>query len=423
MWGQMRLLWFSHFVPFPPKGGAHQRSFNLIRHASSSHEISLVAFNLQQESRERLAEHSRELKKYCDNVEFWELPVQWRCARWWAGLALSPLFRDPYGCRALWSRQLAARWQQIIHRHQGALVHFDSIDLGLYARTVNGCRTVLNHHNCESAMTYRRAQRESNPIKKAYLRLLARQLARLEQVLCHRFDVNTAVCELDARQLRAGNPKAHIHVVENGTDTEYFAPTRDPVEPMSLIFAGTMNWYPNVSAVRFFVREIWPLIKQRCPNVRLYLAGNSPSRSLIRWLEQDPKIVLVASPDDIRPWLARAAVFVCPILDGGGTRLKILDALAMGKPVVTTTIASEGLRVRHEEHILAADAPRDFAREVLRALQDERLRNRLGAAGRALVERYYTWERIALQLEQAYRCALTAGGCNQQQIEPFAANS
>jgi len=412
----MRLLWFSHVVPFPPKGGNLQRSFNLIRYISTSHEICLVAFNFQGERKDRLREYASELQKYCEDVDFWELPIRWRSTRWWAWLVLSPLFQDPYGCRSFWSRRLTARWQQTLQRHEGALLHFDSIDLAMFAGAANGFRKVLNHHNCESAMTYRRAQREPNSVKKAFLYSLARKLGRLERTICDRFDVNTTVCKLDAQQLRARNPKAHIHVVENGTDTEYFLPSRNLEEPRSLVFAGSLNWYPNLSAIRFFGREIWPLVKQRCPGVRLYLVGRFPPHWLVRWAKRDPKIVLVANPEDIRPWVGRASVFVCPILDGGGTRLKILDALAMAKAVVSTTIGCEGLRVKHGENILVADAPRDFANQVVRVLENGALRHQLGASGRALVERCYSWEKIAWQLKQAYRCALHREMCDERPV-------
>lgn len=409
----MKLLWFSHFVPFPPKGGVYQRSFNLIRYMSRSYEVFLIAFNLRRESEERLVSCAGELRKYCENVEFWELPLQWRSGRWWAELAVSPLFRAPFGCRAFWSERLAACWQKTLREHGGALLHVDSPDLALFMAAAKSFRKVLNHHNCESAMADRRAQVERNLLKKSYLLNQARKLADLERQVCHHFDVNTVVSETDGQLLRARNPKAHIHIVENGTDPSYFEPSSVPEEPASLIFASSMDWYPNISAIRFFVHEIWPLVKQQRPDAVLYLAGQSPPAWLVRWVERDPHIVLVADPADVRPWVARAAVFICPIVDGGGTRLKILDALAMGKAVVSTSIGCEGLRVKHGENILVADAPRDLACQVLRVLEDHSLRHRLGVAGRTLVEKEYSWERIAGQLEQAYRCATHRGPCER----------
>lgn len=149
--------------------------------------------------------------------------------------------------------------------------------------------------------------------------------------------------------------------------------------------------------------------------MRLYVAGQRTSTSLVRWLERDPDIIVVANPDDIRPWLARAAVFICPMLDGGGTKLKILDAMTMGKPVVSTSIGCEGLRVEHGKNILIADAPHAFAEAVSHILENRTLREQLSQTGRTLVEEQYSWEVIGGHLAQAYQCALGGGGCGRQQ--------
>lgn len=404
----MKLVWLSHFIPFPPRGGSRQRSFNLIRHISAKYETHLVALNMQGETRERAAEYASELRKYCAEVEIWDPPYRWRGARWWAQLMLSPLYRHPYGSRALWSPALGRRWEGFLAKHPGALVHFDSIDLALYFPPAADFRKVLNHHNCESAMAERRAEKEPNPLKRVYLRGQARKLKRLEQEVCHQFDVNLTVSELDTRTLLERNPRAQCHVVENGTDTEYFHPSETPPEPNTIVFAGGLSWYPNISGIQYFARDIWPLLKKQCPGIRWYLAGRSPAASVIQVAKSDPDITLVPDPEDIRPWIWKAAVFICPIIDGG-TRLKILDALAMGKAVVSTNIGCEGLDVKPGKDVLVADTPQDFAGRVLRALQDEALRKQLGMNGRALVERLYSWEVIAGHLDQAFHCTRGSG--------------
>jgi polysaccharide biosynthesis protein PslH len=409
----MRLLWFSHFVPFPPRGGNLQRSFNLIRQMSKSYEISLVALNFLGEPPQQLREKSSELKKYCESVEIWEMPHPWRGVRWWAELAWSSIFRDPFSCRARYSRQLLLQWESKLARNAGALLHVDSIDLALFANATDGFRKVLNHHNCESAMAYRSAEGEPNPVKKAYLWLQARKLENLERSICGNFNVNTVVSEHDLHLLRANHPRAHIHIVENGVDTHYFVPAKVEQEPCSLIFSGTLDWQPNLSAIRFFVHEVWPSIKARYRDARLYLAGRNPPAPLLQWAAHDSNIVVLPNPEDVRPLLARAAIYVCPILEGGGTRLKILDAMAMAKPVVSTTIGCEGLRVTHGENIMIADAAHDFAENVVQLIENKGLRNQIANGGRALVEREYNWERIAYQLERAYRCAMEPGTCER----------
>jgi glycosyltransferase involved in cell wall biosynthesis len=410
----MKLVWLSHFIPYPPRGGASQRTFNLLRCASQKHEVHLVAMNLKGVTPELASEYAQELRKHCAEVEIWETPCRWRGPRWWAHLALSPLYREHYGSRALWTPELGRSWEQFIAKHLGALIHFDSIDLARYFPQVVRFRKVLNHHNCESAMMERRAQKEPNPAKRLYLWHQSRKLGQLEARLCHQFDVNLTVSELDTLSLRKRNPWAHYHVVENGTDTDYFTPAEAEPEPKSLVFTASLRWYPNVSGILYFGREIWPLIKRACPSVRLYLAGRQPCPPIIQWARRDPSITVIPNPEDARPWLARGAVFICPIIDGGGTRLKILDAMAMGKAIVTTSIGSEGLRVKHDENILVADSPQDFANAVLHLLGNEALRKHLGTNGRALVEQLYSWGVIGDHLEEAYRCATRPRGGKQQ---------
>jgi glycosyltransferase involved in cell wall biosynthesis len=255
-------------------------------------------------------------------------------------------------------------------------------------------------------MAARRAEIEANPLKKLYLWHQARKLRWLEESICDQFDVNLAVSELDAQTLLERNPRAHFRIVENGTDTEYFHPSDAEPEPNTLVFAGSLNWYPNLSAIRYFDEQIWPLIKLACPDARFYIAGQKPPGWLRTLAERDPNVTLIPSPQDIRPAVARAAVFVCPILDGGGTKVKVLDALAMGKAVVSTSVGCEGLAVEHQRDVLIADAPKDFAAYVQRLLSHRGLRAELGISGRRVVERAYSWQAVGHRLEGAYDQAL-----------------
>jgi glycosyltransferase involved in cell wall biosynthesis len=404
----MKLIWLSHFIPYPPRGGAHQRSFNLLREAARRFETTLVAINHEGHPPDRLAAYASDLGRFCKHVLVWELPFAWRGAGWWARLALNVFGQYPFGCRARWSSELAARWKEVLDGHADSLVHFDSIDLAPYFPPAASFHKVLNHHNCESAMARRRAQLEPQVFKRKFLEIEATKIERLEKKFCPLFDVNLAVSDVDAKALGSHDPRARFCVVENGTDTHFFVPSEAAPEPDSIIFSGSLGWYPNQSAIRFFDENIWPLIKQRRPQARFYVAGQTPPQSLVNWAQHDPRVTLVADPEDMRPWAARAAVFVCPIVDGGGTRLKILDALAMGKAVVSTSIGVEGLNVRNGEHLLVADAPQDFANQVLRLFDDPALRQTLAANGRAMVEECYSWDAVGRHLEEAYRIALEA---------------
>ena len=264
----MKLLWLSHFVPFPPRGGNVQRSYNLIRQAARSREVHLLALNLHGEPQEKLREYESALRSDCASVEFCALPYSWRGKRWWLEAAVSPLAGRAFSCRALLSPAALARWTNLLNAHPDALVHLDSIDLALYADAARSHRKVLNHHNCESAMAYRQAAKETNPVQRQYVKLQAAKLEAEERALCASFGANLVVSEQDQRLLEAIQPKGRYCVVANGVDTAFFRPAAAEPEPHSVVFTGMLGWGPNVSAMDFLFRRVWPKVKERFPGAR-----------------------------------------------------------------------------------------------------------------------------------------------------------
>lgn len=401
---RMKLIWLSHFMPFPPIGGAHQRSYHLLRQASRNYEVILIAFNRPAENPETLALYEKELRKFCAEVEFWNLPFPWKGARWWAGLLINTFQSDPYSCHVYQSRVLLSRWREILRKHPDALVHVDSSDLAAFADAAHDRRILLNHHNSESAMAFRRAGLEPNPARKLLLFAQAKKQAALEKRLGLRVSVNAVVSREDGRSLRVQCPSAHVHVVENGTDTEYFAPFQATSEPNTLVFAASLNWYPNISALRYFRELIWPKLRNEIPELRCFIAGQNPVREIEQWADADPAITLIANPPDIRPWIAKGNVVICPMVDGGGTRLKLLDAMSAGKAIVTTRVGAEGLGIEHGKEALIADSAEEFARLTVRLLGDSSLQAELVQNARSFVVKRFGWDTIGKNLAAAYAC-------------------
>jgi glycosyltransferase involved in cell wall biosynthesis len=215
---------------------------------------------------------------------------------------------------------------------------------------------------------------------------------------------------LDVLSLQAVDTEAHFHVVTNATDPEFFRPTGNQSQPATAIFAAAFDWYPNLSGAEHLLKDIWPLIRAAVPEGKLLLAGKRPPKSLYRATELDSRVDVIADVEDIRPLIQQSEVVVCPVTEGGGTRLKILDALAMGKAVVSTARGCEGLNVQAGRHLLVANSAQEFAQFVLKLWSDSSLRARLGHAGRVLIEEQYNWRVAAQQLRNAYRCALS--GCH-----------
>jgi glycosyltransferase involved in cell wall biosynthesis len=411
----MRILWVSGFVPYPPAGGALQRSYHLLRLAGRSHEIHLVALdNLAPHLRANARTDAvRALLDVCASVEVFAGRFRESRLRWML-MAARTFFRStPYDVNWLWQPEMGRFLHALALQVGFDVVHVDTIGLMRYDDSVPGVPIVLNHHNVESQMTHRRADGERSLSRRVYLRRDARKLERYERIACRRAAVNITVSALDAERLRAVVAGAETIVVENGVDLEYFRPrSGQPQEPASLIFAGTMNWYPNQEAMRYFLKDVWPLLLADNPERRLSIIGRDPPAEVLE-ATREGTVRAPGFVSDVRPYLAAAATYVCPIRDGGGTRLKVLDALAMGMPLVATGLAVEGLGLAEEVHYLRAETPPDYLRQIRRLETEPALRDQLSESGRRFVEQHYSWDVIGQHLLHAYEQAGRKGRCGE----------
>ncbi|HGE72140.1 TPA: glycosyltransferase, partial [Candidatus Poribacteria bacterium] len=191
----------------------------------------------------------------------------------------------------------------------------------------------------------------------------------------------------------------------NGVDTDYFKPMDMKEDESQIVFVGSMDWQPNEDAVLYFCDQIFPLIKSDIPNVKFYIVGSNPTERVLK-LKNIDGVIVTGLVDDVRSYMSQSAVFVVPLRIGGGTRLKILQALAMKKAVVSTSIGCEGLGLKHNEHLLISDDPIEFAKSVTLLIKDRELRYGLGEKGRKLVEDQYDWKAISMKLDALYRKAI-----------------
>jgi len=254
-------------------------------------------------------------------------------------------------------------------------------------------------------MMERRAALERDSLKRVYFRREVAKLAAAETYWCEQFDLNTVVSEEEGTHLSNHCPNARWRVVANGVDVEYFSPVTGPCGA-KLLFCGGLTWYPNQDAMRFFFADVWPLLIRNVPEVEMCVIGRSPPAWLQRIARDDSRVRVTGFVDDVRPFFGNATVYVCPIRDGGGTRLKILDALAMGLPLVATRFACSGIDVKEGEHVLFAETPEEFVLQIRRVLDDAALWRALSTAGRILIEQHYSWDTIGRELQGAYEAAI-----------------
>jgi glycosyltransferase involved in cell wall biosynthesis len=225
---------------------------------------------------------------------------------------------------------------------------------------------------------------------------------RYEAAILPRYDRVAVSSAVDAHELKTIAPKAELTVVPNCVDLDTFRPLACEREPATVIFSGKMSYHANVTAVQRFVREIYPIIRRAQHDVRLRIVGSDPTRA-VRDLAQDPTITVTGFVPDLRDVIGTATVAICPVTVKAGTQYKILEAMAMELPVVSTTLGLEGLGAEPERDLLVADGAADFAQRVCALLADAQLRKRLGQAGRQYVETHHRWDDAARKLERLYQ--------------------
>lgn len=398
------ILWLSHNVPYPPKTGVLQRNYNLLKEASKIGNIYLVAV-FQKNILPFLPDMNevhRELGKICKQIEIIYLPIDTSKFEWLKTALKSIFTKDPFGVNWIKSKGIQIKIQELVNSQKFDLVHFDTISLAYYKNLVGDIPKILNHHNIESHLMERRASIEKKIIFKKYYSMEAKKLKKFEQNNCKEFEINFTVSELDKETLLKISPGLKIEVIPNGVDTSYFDRNNQKPRNGELVFIGGMNWYPNKDAVLFLIHDLWPLIKESLPDANLTIVGADPPQELIKLCEEDSQVHAPGFVDDVRPYFINAQMYICPMRDGGGTRLKILDTFSMETALVSTTMGCEGIDVTNGENVLLADTKEEFLMQIKRIYSEPDTHEKLTKNGRKLIEEKYSWQVIGKKLEQVY---------------------
>jgi glycosyltransferase involved in cell wall biosynthesis len=317
-----------------------------------------------------------------------------------AAQALTIASPGAYRCREVQSRRMQEAIDDMCSAESFDVIQLESSFLCVF-RFPHDAQLVLDEHNIEYELFQRMCEGERSLPRRAFNRREYVRFRRFEEASWARADACVVTSEREVEPVRSCAPDTPLAVVPNAVDPEYFSPSDTPIAPHTVIFSGTLNYRPNLDGARYLIDEIWPLVRDRYPDARLTLTGSSDgvdTRSLKR-----PGVELLGQVPDIRPHVLRAAAVAVPIRIGGGTRLKVLEALALGKPVVSTSIGCEGVEVRDDEHLLIANDPRRFASRIFEVFENPVLRDALGRAGRSLVETNYSWRLASTRLEALYR--------------------
>jgi len=251
-------------------------------------------------------------------------------------------------------------------------------------------------------MMLRRANKEKSILKKIYYYQEGIKILSQEKHYCKKFNLNITCSSIDSKRLSKISPNISVEDIPNGVDINYFRPVGFSQKKHSMIFAGGMSWYPNVAAMKFFVFEVLPRIIKNAPDAHLTIVGRNPPAWLIEHSKQNNNLSVTGFVDDVRPYIEQASVYVCPINDGGGTKLKILDALAMGKAIVAHPIACEGIDVTDQVNICFASSPQEYEEKILELFGNDNLRNEMGNKARLFIERKYDFVQIGKKMNTLY---------------------
>ena len=400
----MKVLFLSTKSPYPLISGHSLRTYHTLKDAARRHDVTLVTF-IQHPEHELKSEHIAHLKSFCTAVHTFLIPVDQSRIRLALSLVRNLLSDLPFVALKYDAPEMRAKIREIIANEKIDLVHVDMLPLSVYLDEFADLPKILVNHNVESVRLQRWAVSEPSLLKRLFLRLQWHKLCRFEKEMLNRFDHCIAVSDLDRDVLVEMGITTPIAVVSNGTDTEFFKPMGRSQAENSVLWLGHMDVHTNRDAVLYFWREIYPLIRQRNPDATFIFVGTAPPREIVDAATGDLRVKVTGFVDDIRTYVDEAQVVVVPIRIGSGTRLKILDAMAMGKAIVSTSVGCEGLAVEHGRNIVVADTPDSFANGVLSVLADKNLRESLELNARE-GSRAFDWSRLCEEQERIYKAAM-----------------
>lgn len=383
----MTILLLTPYIPYPPNFGGTVRMYHMIRQLSGRHSLHLVTLNPSGNSSNR-----GELESLCETIRVVERPRLDKRIAQFASL-LSP---RSFQHRVHHTPAMAKAVRQALADHDVDLVLAEFSQMASLA-VPPSVPLVVDQHNVEFDLIRRMAKRSSG-IRKLYNSIEAAKYRREELRALRASALTIATSQRDVDLMRELVPGLKTAVIENGVDTEFFRNPGCQPKPNTLVFVGAMHYFPNEDAAHFYMRHIHPLLAAQIPDLRVFFVGGKPTEEVTQYASDNVEIT--GFVDDVRPYMHEASAFIVPLRMGGGTRFKVVEALAAGTPVVSTSLGSEGIPVTHGQELLIADTPREFADAVVRVLNDSDFADSLRTAGLDFVQKHFDWSVIGTKLNR-----------------------
>jgi len=405
----MRVLQFAPRVCWPLDTGAKLRNYHLARVLAQRARVTLLAFS---DHGVRLEQSPPEFQNVYETITTSERGSAYTLAKVVRGL----WGRTPLPVLNYTTESMKKALARVLSEKDFDVVQVESIHLMAYLPILRAAKkqslVICDWHNIESDLMRRYSEREPNLLRQAYAGKTARLMSEFERRATHEFDAHIVVSAKDADALRAFNHDARIFVIENGVDTDYYADaqienaaTATPPGKNRIVFVGSMDYHANIDGAVNFAREAWPRLRERQPDLIFTIVGRDPAPE-VRELARIPGVEVTGTVADVRPFYREAIAAVVPLNVGGGSRLKILEAMAAGVPVVSTTLGAEGLAVQSGKNILIADSNAQLVEAIVNLVENESRHQHLKTAGRALISDRYDWSRLGAALFAAYEESL-----------------
>jgi sugar transferase (PEP-CTERM/EpsH1 system associated) len=391
----MKILYLSLRLPYPPHSGDKIRTYNVIKHLSQRHSVSFVSFALSPKD----AGRAECLQEYCDQVK----TVEFNKLEAWRNCLLYSTFSEPLQVAYWNSHEMQRQVDRMMDRNGFDLIHVQFFRMAQYVTKFTDSHKILDSCDSYTLNLSRRAQLDRG-LSWPLLKIEANRVRLYETEIARWFDRVTMVSPLDKDCLLSIDNNIPVSVVPMGVDLEYYQPDHEEYG-LNLLFTGTIRYFPNKDAVLYFYNEIFPLVKSVVPNVKFYVVGNLPPRKISK-LMSNGDIVVTGHVEDVRPYFGKSAVFVCPLRSGSGMQAKILEAMAMGVPVVTSSMGFEAIEATAGQDIIVADDAKKFAQEVIKLLKNRNWRQTVAQNARRLVEKKYNWSSIVKRVDAIYESVL-----------------
>jgi glycosyltransferase involved in cell wall biosynthesis len=399
----MKVLVYDEWIPWPLESGKKIRTYNLLKHLSRKHDIIFMSFLDMNDSKLKV----EAVRKICSKfVPVTDTRIQKGTLAYYIDVMRHFFSRQPYSLIYHMDKEYIRILQKTIAEERPDIVHCEWSILAPYLKHIDGIPSVITAHNIESDIWKRLGENGSNMAKRVMGKTQFKKIDKLERYWYPRTNRCIAVSELDQNVIRSYG--ADVSVVENGVDLDYYAETVQFAEADCISFTASFDTFSNQDAVDYLFKAIYPHLLRKCKNIKIMLIGKSPPKRFYDYIRNDKNVIITGTVDDIRTYASRSTISIVPLRIGGGTRLKILEAMALKLPVVSTSIGAEGLMVKNGENILLADDPKEFADCVIRLLRDQNEREKIINNAYKLVQSQYDWRSLAEKQDLVWLSAINS---------------